>query len=89
MQKFGMCIFGDSVTVLKTPMMNVLSCPSGNPNCVLVVVDCSSHAVKGEKKDACYVCQNMLWHMKKLDLMKTLCDRIALKKLEMGKKQEH
>ena len=64
---FGLGIFGDGATIVKTPMMNKLACSTGNPHCVLQVVDCSSHCAKGEKKDAFYVCQQMLPKMREID----------------------
>ena len=74
---FGLGVFGDGATIVKTPMMNVLACSAGNPHCVLQVVDCSSHCAKGEKKDAFYVCQQMLPKMREIDPERKHFDLIA------------
>ena len=74
---FGLGIFGDGATIVKVPMMNILACSAGNPSCVLDVVDCSDHVAKGNKKDAFFICQQMLPHMQKIDQEKTLFDLIA------------
>jgi hypothetical protein len=57
--------------------MNGLACSTGNPHCVFQVVDCSSHSAKGEKKDAFYVCQQMLPKMREIDLERKHFDLIA------------
>ena len=74
---FGIGIFGDGATIVKVPMMNILACLAGNPSCALDVVDCSDHVAKGNKKDAFFICQQMLPHMQKIDPEKTLFDLIA------------
>ncbi len=74
---FGLGIFGDGTTIVKVPMMNILACLAGNSSCVLDVVDCSDHVAKGNKKDAFFICQQMLPHMQKIDPEKTLFDLIA------------
>jgi hypothetical protein len=51
MDLFGLGVFGDGATIVKTPMMNVLACSAGNPHCVLQVVDCSSQPLsKGREQ---------------------------------------
>ncbi len=74
---FGLGIFGDGATIVKVPMMNILACSAGNPSCVLDVVDCTDHVAKGNKKDAFFICQQMLPHMRKIDPEKNLFDLIA------------
>ncbi len=74
---FGMSIFGDGATIVKTPMINILASSAGNPHCVLDVIDCSNHVAEGNKKDAFYICQQMLPRMRELDPRRELFDLIA------------
>ena len=57
--------------------MNILASSPNNPSCVLDVVDCTDHVAKGNKKDAFFICQQMLPHMRKIDPEKNLFDLIA------------
>lgn len=74
---FGLGIYGDGATIGKIPMMNVLAASAGNPNCVLDIVDCSRHMSEGGKKDAYYICQQMLPKMRLLDPDRNLFDWIS------------
>ncbi len=74
---FGIGIFGDGATIVKVPMMNILACSAGNPSCVLDVVDCTDHVAEGNKKDAFFICQQMLPRMRQIDPEKNLFDLIA------------
>ena len=64
---FGLGIFCDGATIVKVPMMNILACSDGNPSCVLDVVDCTDHVAKGNKKDAFFICQQILTRMQQID----------------------
>ena len=64
---FGFGIFGDGATIIKVPMMNILACSTGNPSCVLDVIDCTDHVSEGHKKDAflfasrcCLACDRLI-----------------------------
>ena len=57
--------------------MNILSCSAGNPSCVLDVVDCTDHVSKGNKKDAFFICQQILPRMQQIDPEKQLFDLVA------------
>ena len=74
---FGLGVYGDGATIGKIPMMNILAASAGNPNCVIDIVDCSRHMSEGGKKDAYYICQQMLPKMCLLDPNKTLFDWIS------------
>jgi hypothetical protein len=67
-------------------MMNVLACLAGNPHCVLQVVDCSSHCPKGEKRDAFYVCQQMLPWMREIDPERKHVTSLLLMEMLMSRK---
>jgi len=64
---FGIGILGDGQTIVILPMMNILACLAGNPSCVLDVVDCTDHVSEGHKKDAFFICQQMLPLMQQID----------------------
>jgi hypothetical protein len=74
---FGIGIFGDGATIVKVPMMKILASLAGNPSCVLDVVDCTDHVAEGNKKDAFFICQQMLSCKRHIDLEKKLFDLIA------------
>lgn len=74
---FGLGIYGDGATIGKIPMMNILAASAGNPNCVIDIIDCSRHMSEGRKKDAYYICQQMLPKMRLLDPDKQLFDWIS------------
>jgi hypothetical protein len=74
---FGLGIYGDGATIVKVPLMNILACSAGNPSCVLDVVDCTDHVSEGNKKDAFFICQQMLPLMRQIDPEKKLFDLIA------------
>ena len=74
---FGLGIYGDGATISKIPMMNILAASANNPNCIIDIVDCSRHMSEGGKKDAYYICQQMLPKMRLLDPDKNLFDWIS------------
>ena len=57
MDPYGVAIFGDGATIVRTPMMNILASSPNNPSCVLEVIDidCSKHVLHGGKKDAWFI----------------------------------
>ena len=74
---FGMAIYGDGATIVKVPMINILASSAGNPNCIVDVIDCSEHMSEGGKKDAFYICQQILPQMRVLDPQRQYFDLIA------------
>ena len=58
-------------------MMNILAASAGNPNCIIDIIDCSRHMSEGGKKDAYYICQQMLPKMRMLDPDRNLFDWIS------------
>ena len=64
---YGVSIFGDGATIVKTPMINILASSPTNPSCVLDVVDCSNHMLTGGKKDAWYIAKQILPIMRNID----------------------
>ena len=73
---FGLTFYGDGATIQRNPKMNLLCSGVHNHAAVLDVVDCSGHMSKGGKKDASYIAQLFLPHMKKLDPGKNLIDLV-------------
>ena len=74
---FGLGMYGDGATIGKIPMMNILAASAGNPNCIIDIIDCSRHMSEGGKKDAYYICQQMLPKMRMLDPDRNLFDWIS------------
>jgi hypothetical protein len=74
---YGIGIFGDGATIVKTPLMNILASSPNNPSCVLDVVDCSTHMMQGGKKDAWFIVKHMLPIMKKIDPHKDRINVVA------------
>ena len=70
---FGIGIFGDGATSVKVSMMNILACLAGNPSCILDGVDCTDHVADGTKKDAFFICQQMLPHMQQIHIWRRYC----------------
>jgi hypothetical protein len=64
---YGVSIFGDGATIVKTPMINILASSPTNPSCVLDVVDCSNHMLTAGKKDAWYIAKQILPIMRNID----------------------
>ena len=58
-------------------MTNILAATAGNPNCIIDIVDCSRHMSKGGKRDAYYICQQMLPKMHLFDPDRNLFDWIS------------
>jgi hypothetical protein len=53
---FGVTVFGDGATILKTvPLVNVLAACVNNPFTLLEIADCTAHLAEGGKKDAKYI----------------------------------
>ena len=74
---YGLAIFGDGATIVKTPLMNILASSPNNPSCVLDVIDCSKHMQQGGRKDAWFIAKNILPLMKKIDPMKDRINVVA------------
>ncbi len=64
---YGVSIFGDGATIVKTPMINILASSPTNPSCVLDVVDCTNHMLTAGKKDAWYIAKQILPIMRNID----------------------
>jgi hypothetical protein len=47
---YGLAIYGDGATIVKTPLVNILASSPNNPSCVLDAIDCNKHMLHGGKK---------------------------------------
>ena len=74
---FGLGIFGDGTTVVKVPMINLLTCLADNLSCILDVVDCTDHVARENTKGVFFIFKQMLPHMHQIDSEKNLFDLIA------------
>ncbi len=61
---YGVAIFGDGATIVRTPMMNILASSPNNPSCVLDVIDCSKHMLHGGKRMLGLLPKNLYPHEK-------------------------
>lgn len=64
---FGLTIFGDGATILRTPFINILAAGVHNEAGLLDIADCTGHMAKGFKKDAEYIAKLFIPHMERLD----------------------
>ena len=74
-EMYGICLYGDSVTIRRKPFLNILAAASVNEPCiVLEIADATDRLKGGGKKDSTYVAQQFLPWMQKLDPQNTLLD---------------
>jgi len=59
-RKFGLTIFGNDATIVKSPLVNVLAAGVNNPSAMMDIVDCTKHCSKDIKKDAKYLAGEVL-----------------------------
>ncbi len=52
---FGLAVFGDGATIVKTPLINFLVAGVNNNFAQLDIVDCTEHCAATKKKDAKYI----------------------------------
>ena len=71
---FGFAMLGDFATIRRMPLLNVVGSPANSPPVVLEVKDSTPQLKLGRKKDAKYVSECFLKHLKELDPTKTLVD---------------
>ena len=71
---FGLAMLGDFATIRRMPLLNVVGSPANSPPIVLEVKDSTPQLQLGRKKDARYVFECFLNHLKVLDPTKTLVD---------------
>ena len=65
---FGLTVFGDGATIKTCPLINILAAGVNNPFALLNVVDCTSHASAGLKKDAKYIARLIHPFIQKMEL---------------------
>ena len=64
---FGLLFLGDSATISICTLLNILASTKNIPVSVLEIVDCQGHLARGYKKDATFICNQYLKHMKEID----------------------
>ena len=52
---FGLSFIGNSATIKRMPLMNVLAMTATVPPVTVAIQDCTAHMEEGGKKDAVYV----------------------------------
>ena len=73
---YGIGACGDAATINKTPFVNLLASTPSHPSIPLEVVDCSEQMEDGGKKDAGYLAEQFLRHMKRLDPERNMFDLV-------------
>ena len=71
---FGFAMLGDFATIRRMPLLNIVGSLANSPPVVLEVKNSTPQLKLGKKKDAKYVSECFLKHLKKLDPTKTLVD---------------
>ena len=66
-EMYGLMAFGDAATIKRTPFINLLASSPSNPAACLEVHDCTEHLENGGTKDAEYIAELFMDHMKRLD----------------------
>ena len=64
---FELLFLGDSATISKFPLLNVLASAKNIPVAALEIVDYQGHLARGYKKYAAFICNQFLKHMKEID----------------------
>ena len=64
---FGLLFLGDGATISICTLLNILWSAKKIPVVVLEIVDCQGHLSCGNKKDASFICNRFLKHMKEID----------------------
>ena len=67
LEVYGLTIFGDGATILRTPLINILAAGVHNEAGLLDIANCTGHMAKGFKKDAEYIAKLFIPHMQRLD----------------------
>ena len=61
---FGLLFLGDGATISRFPLLNILAYAKNIPISVLKCFDCQGHLARVYKKDATFICNQFLKHMK-------------------------
>ena len=57
----------DGATISRCPLLNILASAKNIPVAVLLIVDCRGCLADGNKKDATFICNHFLNHMREID----------------------
>ena len=69
-----MLFFGDGASISICPLLNILASAKNIPVSVLEIVDFQGHLADGNKKDATFICNSFLNHMREIYPGKKLID---------------
>ena len=61
---FGLLFLGDGATISRCPLLNILCSAKNIPVAVLEIFDCQGHLSLGNKKDAKFICNRFMKHLK-------------------------
>ena len=63
---FGLLFLGDCATMSRCPLLNILASAKNIPVSALEIVDFQVHLARGNKKDATFICNCFLNHMREI-----------------------
>ena len=64
---FGLLFLGDGSKISRCPLLNILASAKNTPVAVLEIIDCQGHLARVNKKDASFICNQFLKHVKEID----------------------
>ena len=63
---FGLLFLGDSATISRFPLLNIMASAKNIPVAILEIVCCQVHLTDGNEKDRTFFCHIFLNHMKEI-----------------------
>ena len=69
-----MLFLGDSATIFRIPLLNILVSGKNLPVDVLELVDCQGHLLDGTGNDGSFICNRFLERIKTIDPHKSITD---------------
>ena len=75
---YGISFFGDGATIKKSPLMNILASSIHEPAGCLSIVDCSGHLASDGTKDASFISNLFVPHIKAMEAKTPKCTDLII-----------
>ena len=75
---YGLTFFGDGATIKKSPFMNILASSIHEPAGCLSIVDCSGHLASDGTKDAFFIANLFIPHIKAIETKNPKCADLVI-----------
>jgi Protein of unknown function (DUF 659) len=75
---YGLTFFGDAATVKKTPLINILASSVHLPVGCLRIVDCTGHLQADGRKDAAYIADLFVPHIREMEKTTPKCTDLVI-----------